>query len=462
MKKIDPIIDAFSDGVWICDKEGDVVLINKASEKINCIKAQRVVGRNMKDLLREGYFDQSATLEVLKSREPVTLIQNLKSGKQILVTGNPVFDDRGELSLVVVNERDITELNKLRNELEKSRALAREYRFEISQLKKRNDPFLRALTRSDSMCKVFNKAMRVAQVDSTVLIQGESGTGKSTIAKIIHETSPRSNGPFIRVDCGSIPETLIESELFGYEKGAFTGARAKGKPGFFEMAEQGTLFLDEVGAIPLKVQAKLLRFLEENEVIRIGGLTANRINTRILSATNRNLEDVVRKGGFRKDLLFRIDVIPVLIPPLRERVEDIPTLIHFFLTKFNKMCSTKKIFLPEAIECLCKYPFLGNIRELANLIEQLVVLTPTEAIHFEDLPSHVRMEHHKDDIASRKNEWNLSAAVERTERKIIIRALKTFRTQRKAASPLGIHQSTLARKIKRWGVNSDAIMHRDV
>jgi len=311
--QLNAIINSSFDGLWICDHEGKVVRINKASETINGIKADQIVGKRMETLIREGMIDRSVTLEVLKNRTGVTIIQNLKNGKQILVTGNPVFDDHGEISLVVVNERDITNLNKLRNELEETKALASRYRSELSLMDKQASLLSDAVVRSEVMQKVLNRAMKVAQVDSTVLIQGETGVGKGFLARLIHRASPRNVGPFIRVDCGAIPETLIESELFGYEQGAFTGARTKGKPGLFELAEGGTLFLDEIGDLPPTVQVKLLRFLEENSIMRVGGTSIREVNARVIAATHRNLKEMVKKGEFRKDLLFRLNVVPIHI-----------------------------------------------------------------------------------------------------------------------------------------------------
>jgi len=459
--QLNAIINSSFDGLWISDHEGKVVRINKASETINGIKADQIVGKRMETLIREGMIDRSVTLEVLKNRTGVTIIQNLKNGKQILVTGNPVFDDHGEISLVVVNERDITNLNKLRNDLEESRALASRYRSELSLMDKQATLLSEAVIRSEIMLKVLNRSMKVAQVDSTVLIQGETGAGKGFLARLIHRASPRNQSPFIRVDCGAIPETLIESELFGYEKGAFTGARTEGKPGLFELAEGGTLFLDEIGDLPLNVQTKLLRFLEENSIMRVGGTSIREINARVIAATHRNLEEMVKKEEFRKDLLFRLNVVPIHIPPLRERVEDIPPLIDFFLKKFNQRDSTGKKILPRAIDCLCQYPFSGNIRELSNLVERIVVLTQDQNIHMEDLPSHVRHPDPSADIWSENDDANLPNAVARTEKKMIIRALRTCGTQRKAARILGIDQSTLARKAKRYGIRNDAIMHQD-
>jgi transcriptional regulator with PAS, ATPase and Fis domain len=295
-----------------------------------------------------------------------------------------------------------------------------------------------------------------------VLIQGESGVGKGLFARLIHNSSARKNGPFIRVDCGAIPESLIESELFGYEGGAFTGAKAKGKPGRFEMAEDGTLFLDEIGELPLNIQVKLLRFLEDSEIVPIGGTKTKKIDARIIAATNQNLEKMVEQKAFRRDLFFRLNVVPLCIPPLRERKEAIPSLIHHFLEKFNKKCRTSKVILPSAVDSLCRYSFPGNIRELANLMEQLVVLSPSHSIGEEDLPSHVREANRNVLITtSGRIEWNLKEATENFEKELIKRALKVFGSQRKASGPLGVDQSTLARKAKKYRILADAIMHRN-
>lgn len=456
---LEAIIDSSYDGLWICDREGKVVCINHASEKINGIKADQVLGKRMEVLVREGLIDRSVTLEVLKARVAITIIQKLRNGKQILVTGNPFFDDQGEISLVVVNERDITKLDSLRNELEESRALAQRYRSELSQAHGKKNLLSQTVIRNEAMHQVFDRAMKVAQVDSTVMIQGESGVGKGFFARLIHQASKRKDGPFIRVDCGAIPESLIESELFGYEDGAFTGARSKGKPGHFEIAEGGTLFLDEIGDLPLNVQIKLLRFLEGNEVVRVGSTTTRKINTRVISASNQDLEEMVSQGRFRKDLFFRLNVIPLHIPPLRERVDEIPALINFFLKQCNDKCSANKLILRKAVDRLCRYSFPGNIRELANLVEQLVVLTPGKRIDLKDLPSHILVGESKMNFSLSGDEWNLPKTMARLEKEMILRALKVYGSQRKAAVPLNIDQSTLARKAKRYGIRTDAIMH---
>jgi transcriptional regulator with PAS, ATPase and Fis domain len=370
------------------------------------------------------------------------------------------MDHRGRIRLVVVNARDISELNRLHAELEESRALKEKYHSELNHLHRSRKISAKIVIRSAAMQRVFDTAMRIARVNSSVLITGESGVGKGLIALLIHEASLRAEGPLIHINCGTIPENLIEAELFGYEKGAFTGAQQQGKAGFFEMAEGGTLFLDEIGELPSALQVKLLHFLETNEVVRIGSTRSRKINARILAATNRNLERMVTEGGFRKDLYFRLKVVPLAIPPLRQRAEDIPPLIHFFLEKFNRKCGVQKSMSAAAVDCLRHYPYPGNIRELANLVEQLVVLTPGDRIDFDDLPAAVRHSVQEPCRLIATNPDNLKQMVQDVERQVIVSALKARGTLRSAAKQLGIDHSTLSRKIKRYGITVGALLHR--
>ena len=348
---LDTIIDSSYDGLWICDREEKVIRINKASERINEVKAEDVIGKNMKELISEGLFDKSVTSEVLERRTSVTMIQQIKGGKKILVTGNPIFNEKGEIAFVVTNDRDISELDHLRSQLQETQALAKEYISKLSELEMKGVDLSNIIFRSEEMQRIIEMALRVAKVDSTILLLGESGVGKGIIAKLIHKHSDRNTGPFIRVDCAGIPDSLIESELFGYEKGAFTGAKTEGKPGFFELANKGTLFLDEIGEIPLSTQSKLLRFLEDHEIIRVGGIEPKEIDVRVIAATNKNIEEMVAAKSFRKDLYYRLNVVPIDIPPLRERRNDILPLIFHFLEKFNKTNRKKRVLSPEAIEC---------------------------------------------------------------------------------------------------------------
>ncbi len=386
---LDAIIDSSYDGLWICDHEGNVVRMNKASEKINNLKAEKIIGKNVKDLMMDGLFNKAVTFEVLKRRSAVTLIQQIKSGKNILITGNPIFDEKGKITFVVINERDITVLDELRAQLQENRSLVEGYVTRLSELEMRGIDLSNVIIRSEKMQRIVEMAIRVGEVSSTVLLLGESGVGKGMIAKLIHKNSGQSNGPFMRVDCAGIPESLIESELFGYERGAFTGAKTEGKPGFLELANRGTLFLDEIGEVPLSSQSKLLRFLEDHEITRVGGTEPKVIDLRVIAASNRNIEEMVSTKQFREDLYYRLNVIPIHIPPLRDRREDILPLVFHFLERFNRNYHKSKFLSPEVMECLCRYDFPGNIRELANIMERLVVVSEKERVGMQDLPVHL-------------------------------------------------------------------------
>jgi len=451
---LDAIIESSFDGIWVCDRDGRVLRVNTASAKMDGVATNHFIGQKMEDLVSQGFIDKSVTLEVLKKKTAITLLQKTKDGKEILVTGNPVLDENGEVKLVVVNERDYTILNRLRHKLEESRALAQKYRSELSQIYSHDDLLKKLVVRSKSMERVIDRALKVSCVDSTVLIQGSSGVGKSLICKVIHHLSNRKSGPLIRVDCGAIPESLIESELFGYEKGAFTGANEKGKPGLFELADGGTLFLDEVAELNLNTQVKLLRFIEDKELIRVGGTVKRKIDVRIIAATNRDLKKMVREKTFRKDLFFRLSVVPLHIPELADRVDDIPPLINHFLNQFNAKCSTNKTIDPQVVDCLCRYRFPGNIRELANLIEQLIVLTPHDHIRLGDLPAHIQTPEQSIYSTRSERELDLKRSVQRLEKELIIKALTTYGTQIKAAHHLGIDQATLSRKMKKYNIKS--------
>ena len=459
---LDTIIDSSYDGLWICDHEGKVIRINKASEKINQVKAEEVVGKNMRKLIAEGFFDKSVTLEVLRKKTAVTMIQQIKGDKRILVTGNPIFNEKGEITFVVTNDRDMTELDNLRSQLQETQALAKEYISILSELEMKGIDLSNIIFRSEGMEKIVQMALRVAPVDTTVLLLGESGVGKGMIAKLINKHSNRRAGPFIRVDCAGIPESLVESELFGYEKGAFTGAKTEGKPGFFELANKGTLFLDEIGEIPITIQSKLLRFLEDHEIIRVGGTDSKEIDVRVIAATNKNIDEMVTAKTLRKDLYYRLNVVPIYIPPLRERRDDVLPLIYHFLEKFNKTYQKGKKFSPEAIEALCKYDFPGNIRELANIIERLVVVIEKERIEAKDLPN-VILDYRAKDISYFffSEGISLRNAIEKYESHIIENTLKKYNSQHEAAKALKVDQATISRKIKKYQIpQNDVILHK--
>jgi PAS domain S-box-containing protein len=458
---LDTMIDSSYDGLWICDHEGKVIRINKASEKINAVKAEEVVGRNIKELVAKGVFDRSVTHEVLKRKTAVTMIQQIKGGKRILITGNPIFNENGEIAFVVTNERDISELDNLRSHLQEAQALAKGYSSKLSEIEMKDIELSNIIFRSAEMQRILEMALRVAQVDATVLLLGESGVGKGMIAKLIHKHSDRNSGPFIRVDCAGIPDTLVESELFGYEKGAFTGAKSEGKPGFFELANKGTLFLDEIGEIPITSQSKLLRFLEDHEIIRVGGIERKKIEVRIIAATNKNIEEMVASRKFREDLYYRLNVVPIHIPPLRERRDDMVPLIFYFLERFNRGHQKEKRFCPEVVDLLCRHDFPGNIRELGNLVERLVVITENDRIEISDLPSSTTGHMTKTALPPFLPEgMSLREALDKYETMIIESAMQKYRSQRKAARVLRVDQATISRKMKKHSsAKPNVIMH---
>ncbi len=390
------------------------------------------------------------------------MIQQIRGGKKILVTGNPIFNENGEIAFVVTNDRDISELDHLRGQLQEAQALAKGYSSKLSELEMKGIDLSNIIFRSEEMQRIVEMALRVATVDTTVLLLGESGVGKGMVAKLIHKHSDRNLGPFIRVDLAGIPDSLVESELFGYEKGAFTGAKPEGKPGFFELANKGTLFLDEIGEIPLSTQSKLLRFLEDHEIIRVGGTEPKEIDVRVIAATNKKIEEMVAANTFRKDLYYRLNVVPIHIPPLRERRDDILPLIFHFLEKFNESYRKKKKISPKAIETLLQYDFPGNVRELANLVERLVVVTEENHIEPKDLPTSVSSYTSNALPASLSAEdASLKESLKRYETILIEKALHKYGTQREAAKALRVDQGTISRKLKKYtSPKFDVIIHK--
>jgi len=451
-KQLDTIIESSYDGISLADGDGKLLRVNTSWEKITGLRAKEVIGRNMADLEKEGYISEAIPLLVLKHRGVVTKPSRvLSSGRDVLVTGTPIFDENGKIALVVTNVRDMTDLNRLNEQLEKSKKLAKEYYSKLTKLRKELDNSGEIVAVSKQMRDVVDLALRVAKVDASVLIQGETGVGKEVVARLIHARSPRAKkGLFVKIDCGAIPENLLESELFGYEKGAFTGARDQGKKGRLELAEGGTLFLDEIEALSLNLQVKLLSAVQDLEIMPIGGTNPKKINTRIIAASNRDLRQMVGENSFREDLFFRLNVVPVYIAPLRERKEDILPLVNAYLRKCNLKYERNKRFSRPVIDCLQEYQWTGNVRELANLVEQLVVVTYEEEVILDDLPRHIRTGV-RADLSSFYLQGNssLKEAVLDFQSRLIKEAVEKFGSARKAAEFLKVDHSTVTRKMKR-------------
>jgi transcriptional regulator with PAS, ATPase and Fis domain len=285
--------------------------------------------------------------------------------------------------------------------------------------------------------------------------------GKGVVARFIHETGERRGGPFVKINCGAIPVSLVESELFGYKRGAFTGADSAGKAGLIKAAEGGTLFLDEVGELPLNVQVKLLRVLEDRHITPVGDVQSREVNVRIIAATNRDLKAMVSEGSFREDLFFRLNVVPIFIPPLRERTEDLPVLLNHFLGTLNERFKTHKRITAEAVDILCAYSFPGNVRELENLIERLIVLCPGDEIKPEHLPRYkLNRKLFPDPLGLIDQGMTLPEALEALEKQVIERALLKYGSKRKAAKALGVNPSTIVRKTRKHPpTTGGAILH---
>jgi PAS domain S-box-containing protein len=449
----DAIIDSLSDGLWISDGDANVLRINPASERLNAISAAQVVGRNMRELLEEGLFDRSATLEVLRTRAKLDMLQ-VRGGRKLVLTGTPVFDEAGALIRVVVYERDITELDALHQQLEQEEAMKDRFRHQMREMQLEAVAARRVIAKSPCMQKALRQAIKVSTVDSTVLVVGESGVGKGLIADLVHEHSSRAEKPLVKINCGAIPESLVEAELFGYDKGAFTGAQAKGKPGYFELADGGILFLDEIAELPLSSQVKLLRFLEDGRVTRVGGTHSRKLDVRILAATHRDLQAMVDHGAFRLDLFYRLSVIPLQVPPLRERTDCILPMLRHYVDFFAERVGVRRRLSRAASEALLAYPWPGNVRELMNLCERLVVMSEVELIDVADLPRDVvaRSEKSAGAVAPLPEELTLAQALESTERAMLVEARRRHGNQTRMAEALGVDQSTVARKLKKYGI----------
>ena len=391
--------------------------------------------------------------KVLEDKREITIIHENRLGKKLLTTGIPIFDDNGDISKVITTSRDITRLTNIRNQLE------------ITEPFPDNDSIhnihisgSEVIANSQAMQNVMMLTKRLASVNSTVLITGESGVGKGLIARMLHEEGHRCEGPFITVNCGAIPENLIESELFGYVAGAFTGSRAGGKRGFFEAAGHGTIFLDEISELPLNLQVKLLRVIQEREITPVGGVEAVPVDVRIISATNKDLHSLVQEGSFREDLYYRLNVIELRIPPLRQRVEDIGPLCLYFINDLNKRYGQNKKITYDVIKQLEQKPWIGNVRELKNTMERMIVMSNNEYLQIGDMTSGIPGGYEQEDLRTRIKVDGIipiNDAVSEVERQILQSALSKYKSTRKIAEALHTSQSTVVYKLRKHNLNEE-------
>jgi PAS domain S-box-containing protein len=448
-RQLEAVFEAMSDGVWVCDATPRLLWINSACEQLNDIRREEVCGKTVAELLGMGNFDHDVTRRVLREQHPVAINQKVKTGRTLLVNGVPVFDDDGEIAYVVGTERDLTELNVLRSELDRSHEISRRINSELLALKMKELKLTEIVAESEPMERVLDTALRVAAFDTTVLLTGPSGTGKSLIARVVHQSSNRRERPFLSLNCGAIPASLLEAELFGYADGAFTGAQRGGKPGLLEAAHGGTVFLDEIDAFQPDLQVKLLTVLDTQAFIRVGGTRVQHVDVRLIAATNRDLGALVEAGTFREDLWFRLNVVPIALPPLRERPADIPALADAMLKRLGERYGIARSLSPQAMDVLCRYEFPGNVRELQNILERSFVFSHAETIDFADLPAEVRAAFPRPGEAPAES---LEQALVQVEREWLARACRRHRRQVDVAAELGVSQPTVARLLKKHGL----------
>ena len=458
-KELEEILEGSFDGILVTDAEGKILYVNNSYERVAEIKKKDMEGKYMKDFINPVWMPDSVAYMVAKEKCPVSKRQVVKSGRHIIVTGRPIFDKKNNIKKIVINARDITEIYELTEELQRTKGNETTQSDSESDFKGfiKGEGKNRILAASKTMRDVLTLSEKVANFQATVLIQGESGVGKEEVAKYIHNKSLRRGKPFIILNCGAIPANLLESELFGYEGGAFTGAMQAGKDGLLEAADGGTVFLDEIGETPLDFQVKLLRFLESKEVRRVGSLDSKIVDVRILSATNRDLSQMVEDGSFREDLFYRLNVVQINVPPLRKRVADIMPLASLFIHTFNKMYNQKKIFTHEVIEEFEKYPWTGNVRQLKNVVENMVIISSNDYLQTEDLPwitQTMKSPAKKaiDTVMENSDNLSLLEATEAVEKLMFEQAKEICNTTREIAERLNVNQSTVVRKMQKYNL----------
>jgi phosphotransferase system HPr (HPr) family protein len=447
-ERLQLVLESVQDGICVLNKDGIVIYVNPAYVRIVNQQYSQLVGKNIREISPQG-----ARSKVLYSgRHVLGNISQKSNGVTVVANVNPIIVDE-ELTGVVSVVKDISEVHGLMEKLNRISAKAEYLEQELWRTKKPNRAFEHFVGRSGKVLDVLAMATKAAEGSSTVLIRGESGTGKELVAEGIHYASIRSIGPFIRVNCGAIPANLLESELFGHEKGAFTGAVRK-KLGKFELANNGTIFLDEIGEMEKNMQVKLLRILQKRDFERVGGESTIKVNVRIIAASNRDLEKMVKNGEFREDLYYRLNVIPLLLPPLRERKEDIPILVEHFLAKINtELTKTIRGIKSEALDLLRQYKWPGNVRELENIIERIVTLIEGDFIGIEHLPGYIMEEVLLvNEESSSLIDREAILPWEEYEKQIIKQALDKCGSFNGAGKALGLTHKTVAAKAKKYGI----------
>jgi len=448
---IQKFTDTFYDGVFISDGYGNILVVNNSWCKISGVAKEEVLGKTLNNLVEEGLIPFSITMRAIAQEKQCSAVLQYPRGKKAFATSTPLRNKNGQILRILTNVRDLSELNMLQQELQDVTALSEGLQREVKAMQVIEKNSHLGLTRSAVMEGIYSTLAKVANTDLQLLITGSSGVGKTALAKLVHSIGERSNhGNLIHVNCSALPDTLLESELFGYEQGSFTGA-TKGKVGVFDIADKGTLFLDEIGDMPLALQSKILNVLQEKCFYRIGGRKPIQVDVRIIAATNVNLEQRIASGKFREDLYYRLNVVPINIPRLAERREDIPPLISYYLDCCNKRYQKNKKISPAVMDFFIKYDWPGNIREIINLMERLIVTVDEPVVDVHHLPKSIRQipanELEKQSLW--KQNISLKETLKELEEKIIEEAIANCDSYKAAAQKLGIDVATLFRKRQR-------------
>jgi PAS domain S-box-containing protein len=440
---LEAMIDGLPDGLALLSTAGQILRVNEAAAALFGVPQTSLVGRSAADPDLDFTLEPAWLQEVLATRHAVSRTVDLPGGRKAMLSLRARTDDGGKPSYVVVVVRDVTAIGELVNRVNTTAPTAAAGWWDL----RRNDVGLdRIVTDSRVMRTVAEKALRYSTVDSPVLIVGETGTGKSLFARIIHQASARAGAALREVNCGAIPAGLMESELFGYARGAFTGADAKGRTGLVELAHAGTLLLDEIGDMPVLLQVKLLKFLEAGEVWPVGAAKPKRVDVRVVAATNADLASMVAQGSFRRDLFYRLNVLMLEVPPLREHPEDIEPLVEMMSVALEPKVGRRMRLTREALDVLGRYAFPGNIRELWNIVERLAVSARSEVADVSELPGDVALSALAESASPAPT--NLRKVLRKVEAGIVREALQRYGTQAKAAKHLGVGQATIARKAR--------------
>lgn len=441
------VFEYLGEEIFVTDKNGKTLYVNPASVKTIGRPLSQIVGHNVEELVSEGLFSVSVTLEVINKRKTVNVLQKMQDGRTLLATGIPIFDDTGEIEMIISTSKNVEEINELLHTVERQSELIEKNIEELQNLKDSifdNEGFISS---DPAMKNIKSIITRVAPLDVPILIEGDTGVGKEVAARSLHQFSNRSSGAFIKINCGAIPEQLMESELFGYEGGAFTGATKGGKKGRVEMAHQGTLFLDEIGEMPLTLQVKLLDFLQDGSFTRVGGTKRLIVDNRIIAATNRDLKKMCANGQFREDLFYRLNVIPFNIPPLRNRPDDIDVLTKYYMSKYNSKYHCNKRMEDGLPDILKIYRWPGNVRELENVLERAFVMSDDHIVSLEDLKQILQ---DNDEPGKMNNIMDmeimpLKEAKWAIEKHLVGKAYEKYKSTYKVAKVLQIDQSTVVK-----------------